>query len=53
MLLFEPGTNPMRARQMVMERLTQVYTLPNVGKPPMSAQSGFIGGPRDDDRAVV
>ena len=30
-LLFEPGTNIMRARQMVMERLTQVYTLPNVG----------------------
>lgn len=34
-LLFEPGTNLMRARQMVMERLTQVYALPNVGKPPV------------------
>jgi Cu/Ag efflux pump CusA len=34
-LLFEPGTNVMRARQMVTEHLTQVYALPNVGKPPV------------------
>ena len=34
-MIFEPGTDLMRARQMVMERLTEIYTLPNVSKPPV------------------
>jgi Cu/Ag efflux pump CusA len=34
-MLFEPDTNILRARQMVMERLTEVFTLPNVSKPPV------------------
>ncbi|VAX00552.1 Cobalt-zinc-cadmium resistance protein CzcA; Cation efflux system protein CusA [hydrothermal vent metagenome] len=33
-LIFEPGTNLIRARQMVQERLTQAHALPNVSKPP-------------------
>jgi Cu/Ag efflux pump CusA len=33
-LLFEPGTNLMRARQMVNERMTQARALPNVSTPP-------------------
>jgi Cu/Ag efflux pump CusA len=38
MLIFEPGTDPMRARQMVQERLTQAYALPNVSRPPVMLQ---------------
>ena len=34
-LVFQHGTDIMRARQMVQERLTEVYTLPNVAKPPV------------------
>lgn len=33
-LLFEPGTDLMRARQMVDERMTQARALPNVSSPP-------------------
>jgi CzcA family heavy metal efflux pump len=33
-LIFEPGTDIMKARQMVQERLVSVYALPNVSKPP-------------------
>lgn len=33
-LTFEKGTDPIRARQMVSERLTQAYALPNVSAPP-------------------
>jgi len=33
-MIFEPGTDPMRARQVVQERLTQAHALPNVSKPP-------------------
>ena len=35
MLIFETGTDLMRARQMVQERLTEVHTLPNVAKSPV------------------
>ena len=35
MLIFEPGTDIMKARQVVAERLTQVFTLPNVTKSPV------------------
>ena len=33
-LVFEDGTDLMRARQVVQERLTEVFALPNVSKPP-------------------
>jgi CzcA family heavy metal efflux pump len=38
LLVFEPGTDPIRARQMVGERLTQAHALPNVSKPPVMLQ---------------
>jgi CzcA family heavy metal efflux pump len=38
LLVFEPGTDPIRARQMVQERLTQAHALPNVSKPPVMLQ---------------
>ena len=37
-LLFEPGTDTYRARQLVEERLTQAHTLPRVSKPPTLLQ---------------
>jgi CzcA family heavy metal efflux pump len=37
-LTFKRGTNPMHARQMVQERLTQAHALPNVSKPPQMLQ---------------
>lgn len=37
-LIFEPGTDPLRARQMVAERLTQAFALPDVSKPPQMLQ---------------
>lgn len=37
-LVFEPGTDVIRARQMVSERLTQAHALPNVSKPPVMLQ---------------
>jgi CzcA family heavy metal efflux pump len=46
-LTFEPGTDVLRARQMMQERLTLAYTLPNVASPPvilqpLSATSRFM-----------
>lgn len=38
LLIFEPGTDPIAARQMVQERLTQTFALPNVSKPPTMLQ---------------
>jgi Cu/Ag efflux pump CusA len=38
LLIFEPGTDVMRARQLVQERLTLAYTLPNVSKAPQMIQ---------------
>jgi CzcA family heavy metal efflux pump len=38
LLVFEPGTDPIKARQMVGERLTQAHALPNVSKPPVMLQ---------------
>lgn len=38
LLVFEPGTDPIRARQMVQERLTQAHALPNVSSPPVMMQ---------------
>lgn len=37
-LYFEPGTDIMDARQMVQERLTEVFALPGVSKPPVILQ---------------
>src|SRR5262245_59174566 len=37
-LTFKRGTNPMHARQVVQERLTQAHALPNVSKPPQILQ---------------
>ncbi|HKQ56857.1 MAG TPA: efflux RND transporter permease subunit [Candidatus Eisenbacteria bacterium] len=37
-LVFEPGTDPMNARQVVQERLTQAHALPNVSRPPQMLQ---------------
>ena len=37
-MTFEPGTDMLRARQMVAERLTQAHALPNVSKPPVMLQ---------------
>lgn len=38
MMIFERGTDPIKARQMVQERLTQAHALPNVSKPPTMLQ---------------
>lgn len=37
-LIFQPGTDILRARQLVSERLSLAYTLPNVAKPPVILQ---------------
>jgi len=37
-MFFAPGTDLMRARQMVQERLTQAHALPNVSSPPVLLQ---------------
>ena len=37
-LTFRRGTNPMHARQVVQERLTQAHALPNVSRPPQILQ---------------
>ncbi|CAM3325189.1 efflux RND transporter permease subunit [Polaromonas hydrogenivorans] len=47
MLTFKRGTDIMKARQMIQERLTLAYTLPNVAQPPvilqpLSATSRFM-----------
>jgi CzcA family heavy metal efflux pump len=38
LLVFEPGTDVYRARQVVAERLTQAHALPQVSKPPRMLQ---------------
>jgi Cu/Ag efflux pump CusA len=43
-LTFKPGTDPLKARQVVQERMTQAHALPNVGNspviiPPLSSAS--------------
>jgi CzcA family heavy metal efflux pump len=37
-MIFEPGTDIFKARQVVAERLTQAHALPNVSKPPEMLQ---------------
>ncbi|MDQ3226949.1 MAG: efflux RND transporter permease subunit, partial [Chloroflexota bacterium] len=43
-LIFEPGTDIMRARQVVQERLTQAHALPNVSKPPLMIEPPSAAG---------
>jgi Cu/Ag efflux pump CusA len=38
LLLFEPGTDILRARQLVQERLTLAFAIPNVATPPVILQ---------------
>jgi len=38
LLIFEPGTNLLEARQLVQERLTRAHILPHVSKPPAMLQ---------------
>ena len=46
-MTFEPGTDPLKARQVVQERMTQAFALPNVSAPPQMIQpvssSGRVG----------
>jgi Cu/Ag efflux pump CusA len=35
LLIFQPGTDPLKARQVVQERMTQAHALPNVGTSPV------------------
>ncbi|WP_176479069.1 efflux RND transporter permease subunit [Mesorhizobium sp. WSM3860] len=44
LLTFEPGMDPMKARQMVQERLTMAWALPNVSKPPTMLQPKSAAG---------
>jgi Cu/Ag efflux pump CusA len=37
-MIFEPGTDPLKARQVVQERLIQAHALPQVSKPPQMLQ---------------
>lgn len=37
-LIFKPGTDPLKARQVVQERMTQAHALPNVGSSPVIIQ---------------
>jgi Cu/Ag efflux pump CusA len=46
-LIFKPGTDPLKARQVVQERMTQAHALPNVGTspvivPPVSSASRVL-----------
>ena len=58
-LVFEPGTDPNLARQLVQERLSSVFTLPNVTKPPVMIQPlsatnrVMIIGLRSDERSLI
>jgi hypothetical protein len=51
-LQFKDGTDPMHARQVVQERLTQAHALPNVSKPP-DAAAALIHESRDADLAHI
>src|SRR5215211_7512338 len=58
-LLFEPGTDVIRARQMIAERLTQAHVLPHVSRPPTmlqplsSASRVMMVGLRSDDVSLI
>ena len=58
-LVIEPGTDVMDARQLVQERLTQAHALPNVSKPPAmlqplsSSSRVLMVGLRSDELSMV
>ncbi|MBA2365753.1 MAG: efflux RND transporter permease subunit [Actinobacteria bacterium] len=58
-LVFEPGTDVLRARQVVQERLTQAHALPNVSKPPQmlqplsSTNRVMMVGLSSEDRSLI
>ena len=58
-MTFEPGTDILRARQMVAERLTQAFALPNVSKPstmlqPLSSENRImIVGLRSAEMSLI
>ena len=58
-MTFEPGTDILRARQMVAERLTQAFALPNVSKPstmlqPLSSENRImIVGLRSSEMSLI
>jgi Cu/Ag efflux pump CusA len=58
-LTFEPGTDPVRARQVVAERMTQAHALPNVSKAPAmlqplaSASRVMMVGLSSDDVSMI
>ena len=52
LMVFEPGTDPIRARQMVQERLTEAYALPNVSTPPTMMQPLSTTSRVDDGLAI-
>lgn len=43
-LLFEPGTDLFRARQLVQEKMTQAHALPHVSKPPVMLEPRSSSG---------
>ncbi len=50
-LVFEPGTDVLRARQLVAERLTQAFALPNVSTAAGDDAAALVDQPGHDDRA--
>ena len=58
-LVVEPGTDVMDARQLVQERLTQAHALPNVSKPPTmlqplsSSSRVMMVGLRSDELSMI
>ena len=57
--MFEPGTDEGRARQVVNERLTQAFAIPNVSSPPQmlqplsSTSRVMMIGLESDDRSLI
>jgi len=52
-LVFEPGTDVIKARQVVGERLTQAVALPHVSKAPGHDRPGLVDQPGHGDRALL
>jgi Cu/Ag efflux pump CusA len=58
-MIFEPGTDLYRARQLVAERMTQAHALPNVSKPPVmlepvsSSRRAMVLGLSSDQLSLI
>ena len=58
-LIFEPGTDIFKARQVVAERMTQAHALPNVAKAPVMLQPlsslnrFMVVGVRSDEKSLI